>query len=296
MAERVYQRGEIVYREGDKGDCFYRILSGSVEVTVDAGQSSPKKLTTLGAGDFFGEMAVMAGRERSGTVTVQEDGTRLLELSAANLSDSFSEQPQIALDLIRLLGGRIRALSADYEAACATLSEIKAAVAKPRQQTLFDKARMILTYLSGGKKSYNRPSEEARKTSQDHTRENPVASYKAGTVLYRQGEPGKCMYRIHYGRVGVYAAYGTDDELKLTELAANQFFGELGVLDGEPRSATVVVLDDNTTLEAIYPEDLEALFRRNPSEIAMILEHTSGRLRKLTEDYTKVCREISELQ
>ena len=110
MAERVYQRGEIVYREGDKGDCFYRILSGSVEVTVDAGQSSPKKLTTLGAGDFFGEMAVMADRERSGTVTVQEDGTRLLELSAANLSDSFSEQPQIALDLIRLLGGRIRAL------------------------------------------------------------------------------------------------------------------------------------------------------------------------------------------
>ena len=296
MAERVYQRGEIVYREGDKGDCFYRILSGSVEVTVDAGQSSPKKLTTLGAGDFFGEMAVMAGRERSGTVTVQEDGTRLLELSAANLSDSFSEQPQIALDLIRLLGGRIRALSADYEAARATLSEIKAAVAKPRQQTLFDKARMILTYLSGGKKSYNRPSEEARKTSQDHTRENPVASYKAGNVLYRQGEPGKCMYRIHYGRVGVYAAYGTDDELKLTELAANQFFGELGVLDGEPRSATVVILDDNTTLEAIYPEDLEALFRRNPSEIAMILEHTSGRLRKLTEDYTKVCREISELQ
>ena len=82
MTERIYQRGNIVYREGDKGDCFYRILNGSVEVTVDAGQPSEKKLTTLGQGDFFGEMAVMAGRERSGTITVLEDNTKLLELMA----------------------------------------------------------------------------------------------------------------------------------------------------------------------------------------------------------------------
>ena len=299
MTERIYQRGNIVYREGDKGDCFYRILNGSVEVTVDAGQPSEKKLTTLGQGDFFGEMAVMAGRERSATITVLEDETKLLELTAGNLNEAFVEQPEMVLDLIKLLGGRIRSLSADYEAACATLNEIKAATAQPYTPTLFDKARMILSYLSGGKKASVKPSEEARIAAQEEKgihQTNPVSSYSAGTILYREGEPGKCMYRIHYGRVSVYAGYGTDDEIKLTELAVNQFFGEMGMLDAEPRSATVVILDDNTTLEAIYPDDLQELFKKNPSVITMILEHTSRRLRKLTEEYSEVCRKISEQQ
>ncbi len=103
------------------------------------------------------------------------------------------------------------------------------------------------------------------------------------------------MYWITWGRVGIYAGYGTDGEQKLTELSANQFFGEMGLLEGEARSATAVVLEDGTTLETIGPEGLQALFARNPSEVWMILDHTAQRLRRLTEDYNKARLELADL-
>jgi len=55
--ERVYQDGDIIVREGDKGSEMYIIKSGSVKVTkkTHKGQIT---LTTLSHGDFFGEMAL----------------------------------------------------------------------------------------------------------------------------------------------------------------------------------------------------------------------------------------------
>ena len=103
------------------------------------------------------------------------------------------------------------------------------------------------------------------------------------------------MYDIHFGRIGIYTGYGTPEEKLLTELFANKFFGEMGMIDGEPRSATAVVMADNTTLETIYPEDLEELIETNPLKVDMILQHLSGRLRHLTADYADACEEVSRL-
>ena len=45
-------------------------------MTVDSGTPAEKRLTVLRTGDFFGEMAVLAGRQRIATVTALEDDTR----------------------------------------------------------------------------------------------------------------------------------------------------------------------------------------------------------------------------
>lgn len=123
-----------------------------------------------------------------------------------------------------------------------------------------------------------------------------MKAYRAGTVLYREGEPGRCMYRVHWGRVGIVAGLGTGSERTLTQVMADQFFGLMGMLEGADRSASAVILDDETTLEEIRPEDIPALFRSNPGTVWMILEHTALRLRRLTDDYAAVCRQIADLQ
>lgn len=123
-----------------------------------------------------------------------------------------------------------------------------------------------------------------------------MKAYDAGTMIYREGEPGEYMYGVEWGRVGIYSAYGTGDEQKLTEISARQFFGEMGMLCGEPRSATAVVLDDGTTLERISRGDMQALFTKNPARVWMVFEHIAMRLRTLTDEYAKVCREICDLQ
>ena len=68
----------------------------------------------------------------------------------------------------------------------------------------------------------------------------------------------------------------------------------MGMIQGEPRSATAVVLNDKATLEMIGPDDLAKLFQENPVKVEMILKHLSYRLRKLTQSYTDVCAKLAE--
>ncbi len=292
MTERVFRQGETVYREGEKGTHYYHVLSGSVAVTASSGKTGEQRLTELHAGDYFGEMAVLAGQQRVATVTALED-TRLQELDVHDLNDDLTGDPERICGLIRLLGSRIRALSGDYVQLCDELERAKAEGGKPRALSLLDRARIAVLSLFGGSRAETAASEESLRSGKENAAPK-IAAYDKGTVIYREGEPGACMYEVNFGRVGVFANYGTDREQKLTELSANQFFGEMGLLEGEPRSATVVVLEDNTTLETIGMEDLRELFRRNPSEVWMILDHTARRLRTLTEDYFRMQRELEK--
>ncbi len=293
MAERTYGKNEIVYREGESGDTFFRVLEGAVRIVTDLGMESEKTLTVLTPGMFFGELSAAAGYPRSATAAAGEEGAKLLELGDSDLDKYFREQPEMILDLMRYLGSRIRSLSAECEEARSFLEKLDSGDAKPRTPSFMDRIRRVAALHAK-----DRPSMEARSApkaaSPAGSTLSRVTAYPAGTVLYREGETAECMYCIHWGRVGIFSGYGTDEKRKLTELSVNQFFGEMGMLCGDPRSATAVILEDDTALEAIFERDIEDMFRENPSRVWMILEHIGLRLRRLTAEYTDVCRRICE--
>ena len=121
-----------------------------------------------------------------------------------------------------------------------------------------------------------------------------LENYGKSTVIFREGEIGKCMYALQSGLVGIYTDYGKHNEKKVAELTANRFFGEMGMLEDEPRSATAIAEEDDTCVEIIRPGDLEELFKKNPFEVDMLLRYLSGRLRKLDQDYTEACKSVYE--
>ena len=64
-----YQAGEIIFNEGDIGDSFYAVLSGSVSIIIEGRYfHSDRELGHVSSGHFFGEMALLNETSRSATV------------------------------------------------------------------------------------------------------------------------------------------------------------------------------------------------------------------------------------
>ena len=76
--------GETIFREGEPGDTMYLIVSGSVGVSKGAAQAA-RPIDTIGPGEFFGEMALIASIPRSATVTALEP-TQLIAIPQASFN------------------------------------------------------------------------------------------------------------------------------------------------------------------------------------------------------------------
>ena len=119
-------------------------------------------------------------------------------------------------------------------------------------------------------------------------------TFKKGEVIFKQGELSDCMYDIFWGEVGIYANYGTPEEKLLTTLKTEQFFGEMGMIEGRLRSATAVALEKDTRVKVITPETFNAYFQESPAKVLLIMQNMSCRIRELTRDYLEACRAVAE--
>ncbi len=81
--------GRVVVRQGERGDCMYFVAEGEVEVQL------PGRHLAIGAGGFFGEIALIQGGRRSANVVTRER-TRLLMLDIADFRRLAAERPELA--------------------------------------------------------------------------------------------------------------------------------------------------------------------------------------------------------
>ena len=63
-------------------------------------------------------------------------------------------------------------------------------------------------------------------------------NYKAGEVIFREGEESDAAYLIVSGEVQVMKGYGTEEAKEVAVLRAGEYVGEMGAIDSEPRSAS----------------------------------------------------------
>lgn len=97
--------GTVLFKQGQPGGSMYVIHDGKVRITKTF-NGRKRVVATLGAGEFFGEMAVVSGRPRSGTAEVIADA-KLIKLSASKLEEMVSTKNEIAFRLIRRLADRL---------------------------------------------------------------------------------------------------------------------------------------------------------------------------------------------
>ena len=118
--------------------------------------------------------------------------------------------------------------------------------------------------------------------------------YASGQVIFREGEAALAMYEIRQGSVGIFLDYDTAEKRQLTVLKENQLFGEMGLIESAPRSATAVALEEGTVLREIGEDEADAFFLQQPERFLQTLRQMSARIRENTEKYQEVCTALVE--
>lgn len=110
----TYRQGERLFEKGDEGDAAYVILDGSVDVLipVDSGEIS---VAVLGSKEIFGEMAVLLDQPRTTAIAARTD-LKVLLLDRQAFFNMLSEFPDVAIELIKVIGARLEATTRDLAA------------------------------------------------------------------------------------------------------------------------------------------------------------------------------------
>src|ERR1044072_1705236 len=121
-----------------------------------------------------------------------------------------------------------------------------------------------------------------------------VEQRSAGSSLFQTGDAGDSMYLIEGGRVRIHIRDADGDDVTLAELARGDFFGEMAILDGKPRSASATVIED-ARLAVLHRDDFLVFVRRNPEVSLRMLAAITTRLRR-TDDLLRqrVSRNVNE--
>lgn len=255
VAQRLLLRhvpaGEQIFAAGSPGDALFLIDSGQVEL-ISGARAGRAVLARLGADEFFGEMALLTGKPRT-TAARAAVHTNLWVLYRSDFDDLVNRYPSLSLALSRVLSQRLAELDRRF-----TEGHLR--------------GLRLLAGLSPGQ------LEEIGRRLQ------PVR-FREGEAIVREGEPGEEIFFIESGRVQVIRGQGPR-ALLLAELEAGDLFGEMALLTGAPRSASVMALSD-VDLWAMSKSDFDDVVTAYPNLALALSRLLSERLRNTDARFLK---------
>ncbi|HTI15409.1 MAG TPA: Crp/Fnr family transcriptional regulator [Dictyobacter sp.] len=128
-------------------------------------------------------------------------------------------------------------------------------------------------------------------------------TFRAGEVIFHRDDPGQVLYVIKEGKVKISLISPDGQEISLVVLGKGEYFGEMALLDGLPRSADAVALEkvESYTLQR---SDFQKTIINNPKIAIRVMEVLSERLRKTDQQvedlifldvYGRVAKKLLEL-
>ena len=239
--------GEFLFREGDSVDAFYFVTSGLLEVSKDQQDldGNPDNdrlvLAEIGPGSTIGEMQILTGGVRSATV------------SAAQPS-GLVKFPKEAFD---------RFLAKDQN--------VVDQLAKTIMPRLYrDQMVAVLPNLFG---------ELDDKMLRDLEDKMTWRSLRRGELLCYQSEPSDSFYIIISGRMQVLIKDAQGRSQNVSELSQGESVGEMGMVTGEPRSATIIASRDTELLE-FSREEFDDFTKRYPEMMRRMTRMLINRLQR----------------
>jgi cAMP-dependent protein kinase regulator len=232
-----FGKGKPICKEGDPGNSIFIISHGKVAVLRQQPGRGKTKLAELKEGDFFGEFGYFSNSRRQATVEALED-TEVLELTKEELQKIVREFPMVSRVLFKFYKERV-------------LDNLLAASALFQDFSPGER-RQVMDHLS-------------------------LKEVPADTRVIQEGAPGDCMYIIKSGEVEVSTSDPKGKKLVLATLQEGDFFGEISLITGHARSASVTTLRA-TELIRLGKEDFDRVMPRHPETLKVLEDSLQTRL------------------
>jgi cAMP-dependent protein kinase regulator len=215
MERRVHQRGDVVVRQGDPGDALFLIESGEAEVRVDGSRGQSTQVATLGPGDFFGEIALVTGGERSANVMALSPMT-VMYLSAEAYGRFLERSSDVGQQITQAAVTRMRDTASRLPREEVDLADVPALF----RMSATD-ANVLGTFMER-------------------------VEVPEGTVIVHQSDPGDALYLIAAGEAEVRVTNMSGQSTPVARLGPGEYFGEIALVTGGARIADVVALTPMT--------------------------------------------------
>jgi CRP/FNR family cyclic AMP-dependent transcriptional regulator len=150
---RRYPKDTVVFFENEEGDIFFMILEGRIKVTILGDDGREIILSVLGAGDFFGELALLDNEPRSATAIAIEE-SELLSLHRTDFENVIAGNPAILGALIKVLTTRLR--RANHQISTLALLDVYGRVAR----VMLDMAKEEGKRLKDGRIAFRRATHQ----------------------------------------------------------------------------------------------------------------------------------------
>ncbi len=231
LEPRRCSAGEVLIEAGDTGDRLYLVLHGSLEVLVAGEEGEMLAVREVGPGDIVGEVSLFIGGERSATVHARSD-CRLATLSRGGFDRLLEKHPATSRLVSRLVSERLR----------------RSHVA-PHLNRIFGPLGLEML--------------------QQLEAEIEWLTLKAGQSLFRQGDLADATYIVESGRLRAAIELPEGGEEILNEMGPGETVGEIALITGGSRAATVYAVRD-ASLARISSESFARLTERNPRAMLRI--------------------------
>ncbi|MFZ5354480.1 MAG: DUF2225 domain-containing protein [Bacillota bacterium] len=114
-----------------------------------------------------------------------------------------------------------------------------------------------------------------------------IKTYTENSIIFREGELGDNIYFVLMGNVEIFINSSDGTSIKVADIGPGGFFGEMSLLEGEPRCATAQAVKDTITL-AVAKEGFEAFICQQPAMATKIMKVLSSRIRTLNDELAKL--------
>jgi CRP-like cAMP-binding protein len=246
-----YPAGSVIIHQGDLPEKFYIITTGYADVEHD-GPQGKHIIDRLRPGDFFGEIGLLKQRRRNATVRARSDMT-VMAMDRQTFANWLNTSGLVQEEIKELMDIRQK---------------------RVEQWGGSDDEPLVAEMF------HQPPAESSEETAVSRQTSSPgqgALQFLADDVIVRQGTPANRFYIIIEGEVEVVQQDDKGREIVVGRLNDGQYFGEIGLLEGSERTATIRAISD-VKLFPFTREQFRSWLDKSPDSKGDIEETAHSRL------------------